>query len=90
MDPIRNWIKTDPVRRWLVNAGGSWKRNHGWKKLGIAGLILLLICIFLITTTVVLLVLLVKALSSGSPRTKDLYLPGKFVNRDLYFPRGRR
>ena len=90
MDPIRAWIRTDPVRRWIEKASDSWKRNHGWKKLGIGTLIVILICVFLVTATIVLLVFLLKALSSGSARNRDLYLPGKFINKDLYIPRVRR
>lgn len=90
MDPIRNWIRTDPFRRWIGQATRSWSRHHGWKKLGITGLIVLLICIFLVTATVTLAVILIKALASGGTRNKDLYLPGKFINRDLYMPTRRR
>ncbi len=90
MDPIRSWIRTDPVRTLLGKAGESWKKNHGWKKLGIGTLIVILICVFLVTATIVLLVVLIKALSSGSARNRDLYLPGKFINKDLYIPRIRR
>jgi ABC-type Fe3+ transport system permease subunit len=90
MDPIRSWIRTDPVRRALSKASSSWGRNHGWKKLGIGTLIIILICVFLVTATIVLSVFLLKALSSGSARNRDLYLPGKFINKDLYIPRIRR
>lgn len=90
IDPIRNWIRTDPVRNWVGNASKAWKRNHGWKKLGIGTLIVILICVFLVTATITLTVILLKALSSGSARNRDLYLPGKFINRDLYIPRIRR
>lgn len=89
MDPIKDWIRTDPARRWIGSAVGSWKRNHGWRKVGIGTLIVILICVFLVTSTIVLIVFLLKALSSGSARNRDLYLPGKFINRDLYFPKRR-
>jgi ABC-type Fe3+ transport system permease subunit len=85
VDPIRAWIKTDPVRRWIDSSVSSFKRHHGWKKLGIATLIVILICVLLIT----LIVFLLKSLSTGT-RNRDLYLPGRFINRDLYIPRIRR
>lgn len=88
-DPIRDWIRTDPVRGWMGQAVTSWKRNKGWSKVGIGMLIVILICVFLVTSTIVLIVILIKALASGGVRNKDLYLPGKFVNRDLYFPKRR-
>ena len=90
IDPIKDWIRTDPARRWIGSAVGSWKRNHGWRKVGIAHLIVILICVFLVTSTIVLTVILIKALASGGGRNKDLYLPGKFVNKDLYIPRTGR
>lgn len=90
MDPIKSWIKTGPVRRWMGQAAGAWGRNHGWRKVGIATLIIILICVFLVTATIVLLVFLLKGLSPGKVRNLDLYLPGKFQNRDLYIPKGRR
>jgi len=86
MDPIRDWIKTDPFRRWIGSAAESWKKHHGWKRVGIGTLIVLLICVFLVAATITLGVILIKALSSGSARNRDLYLPGKFINRDLYLP----
>ena len=89
MDPIRDWIKTDPFRKWVGSAAGSWKKHHGWKKVGIGTLIVILICVLLVTTTITLGVILIKALTSGSARNRDLYLPGKFINRDLYFPKRR-
>lgn len=90
MDPIKSWIKTDPVRRALSKASESFSRNHGWRKVGIATLIIILICVFLVTATIVLLVWLVRGLSIGGARNRDLYLPGKFINKDLYIPRIRR
>ena len=89
-DPIRAWIRTDPVRRWIGQAASSWKRNRGWPKVGIGLLIVILICVFLVVSTVVLLALFIKALGSGGHRNKDLYIPGKFVNRDLYLPSRRK
>lgn len=90
MDPLRAWIGTDPLRRVIEKAGPIWKRNRGWRKLGIGTLIVLLVCVFLIVGIVVLTVWLVKALSVGGVRNKDLYLPGKFINKDLYLPGPRR
>ena len=87
MDPLRAWIKTDPVRKWIGQAAESWKRNKGWSKVGIGLLIVILICVFLVTATVVLLVFLFKALSSGKVKNQELYIPGKFQNKDLYIPR---
>jgi len=89
-DPIRAWIRTDPVRRWIGQAADSWKRNRGWPKVGIGLLIVILICVFLVTSTIVLLVLLIRALGTGGMKNKDLYIPGKFVNRDLYLPSRRK
>ena len=89
-DPIRDWIRTDPFRRWIGQAHDAWKRNKGWSKVGIGMLIVVLICVFLITATITLLVILIKALASGGSRNRDLYLPGKFINKDLYIPRVRR
>ena len=90
MNPIKAWVKTDPVRRAISKAGQSWGRNHGWKKLGIGTLIVILICVFLVGATITLTVILIKALSMGGVRNRDLYLPGKFINKDLYIPRMRR
>lgn len=90
IDPLRDWIRTDPVRGWIGSAARSWKRNHGWKRLGIGTLIVILICVFLVTAIIVLLVVLIKALSSGSARNRDLYLPGKFINKEFYIPRIKR
>ena len=89
-DPIRDWIRTDPFRRWTEQAIHSWKKHKGWSKIGIGMLIVVLICAFLITATITLLVILIKALASGGSRNRDLYLPGKFINKDLYIPRVRR
>lgn len=88
-DPIRDWIKQDPVRIWIDRASIAWKKHRGWRKVGIGSLIVILICVFLVTAIAVLAVFLLKVLSSGSARNKDLYLPGKFINKDLYFPRRR-
>jgi hypothetical protein len=90
MDPVKAWMKTDPLRRVIDRTGKSWKRNRGWRKVGIGTLIVILICVFLVVGTIVLLVWLVKGLSTGGARNRDLYLPGKFVNKDLYIPRIRR
>jgi len=90
MDPIRAWVRTDPVRKWMGSAAASWKEHRGWSKVGIGMLIAILICVFLVTATVTLGVILIKALASGGVRNRDLYLPGRFVNRDLYIPRSRR
>jgi len=90
MDPIRAWIGTDPVRRAISKAGQSWTRSHGWRKFGIGALVVLLICVFLVTATITLTVILIKSLSTGGVRNRDLYLPGKFINKDLYIPRIRR
>lgn len=89
IDPIRDWISKDPVRVWIDRASVAWKKHHGWRKVGIGSLIVILVCVFLATAIVVLVVLLLKALSSGSARNRDLYLPGKFINKDLYFPKRR-
>ena len=88
-DPVRDWIRQDPVKQWIGGAVTSWKRHHGWRKVGIGGLIVILICVFLVTAIVVLVVFLLKALSSGSARNRDLYLPGRFVNKNLYLPKRR-
>ena len=54
MDPIRAWIRTDPFRSWIGQAGRAWTKHRGWKKLGLGMLIVVLICVFLVTATVVL------------------------------------
>lgn len=90
MDPIRAWIRSDPVRYLVARVGPAWKKHKGWRKVGIGTLIVLLICAVLVVGIVVLLVWLVKGLSVGGVRNKELYLPGKFSNQDLYIPRRRR
>ena len=65
----------DPVRHMLEKFGGWWRVAKGWKKLGIASLITIFFSLFLFVALVTLTVWLVKGLTIGGVRNKDLYLP---------------
>lgn len=75
----------DPVREFLEHLGEWWKINEGWKRLGIT----LLIILFTILVLVFALSWLIRSISIGGFRNKDLYFP-RFGNEDLYFPRRKK
>ena len=78
---------SDPIRGMLEKASRSWRRNEGF---GIGALIVFLFTLFLLISLVTLTIWLVKGLVVGGARNRELYLPGKFQNKELYFPKVRR
>ena len=78
---------SDPIRGVLERASRSWRRNEGF---GIGALIVFLFTLFLLISLVTLTIWLVKGLVVGGARNRELYLPGKFQNKELYFPKVRR
>ena len=81
---------SDLIRGMLEKAGRSWRTNKGSRKLGIGTLIVFLFTLFLLISLVTLTIWLVKGLVVGGARNRELYLPGKFQNKELYFPKVRR
>ena len=65
----------DPVRNTLERFGGWWGASKGWRKVGIGSLITFLTILSIFLSLVTLLVWLVKGLTVGGARNKDLYIP---------------
>ena len=72
---LRERMRTDPVRDILGSLKSWWGEVGGWRKLFIGGLIIGLSTILLLIFLSTLMIYVVRGLTSGGMRNRDLYLP---------------